>query len=108
VPVSAGPPRTRPDPAASAAHPIVGCPGTWTGDVDAEVAGETGEAVGVALSDGAESPGPVSAVDLEADERGFHGRGGLEYVLGVPVACGSGDADVVDIREAPAVDTDCG
>ena len=32
-----------------------------SGDVDAEVAGETGEAVGVALSDGAESPGPVSA-----------------------------------------------
>jgi len=31
-----------------------------SGDVDAEVAGEPGQAVGVALSDGAESPGPVS------------------------------------------------
>ena len=36
-----------------------------SGDVDAEVAGEPGQAVGVALPDGAEAPGSVSAVDLE-------------------------------------------
>jgi hypothetical protein len=51
--------------------------GSASGDVDAEAAGEPGQAVVVALSDGKESPGPVSAVDLEADERGFHGRSGL-------------------------------
>ena len=52
------------------------------GDVDAEVAGKPGQAVVITLSDRAEPPVPVSTVDLEADECGFHGRGGLEHVLG--------------------------
>ena len=82
--------------------------GSASGDVDAEVAGEPGQAVVVALSDCAQAPGPVSAVDLEADERGFHGRGGLEHVLGGRVGCGGGDAEVVEVREASAVDADRG
>jgi hypothetical protein len=38
-------------------------------------------------------------------ERGFQGRIGLEHVLGGRVRCGGGDAEIVDIREAPAVPT---
>ena len=81
---------------------------TSLGDVDAEVAGEPGQAVGVALADGAEAPGSVAAVDLEADERGFYGGGGLEDVLGGRAGCGGGDDEVVDVGEAPAVDADGG
>ena len=71
------------------------------GGVDAEVAGEPGQAVRVALSCGAQAPGSIAAVDLEADERGFYGRGGLEHVLGGR-AGGGGDDEVVDVGEAAA------
>jgi hypothetical protein len=71
------------------------------GDVDAEVTGVPGQAVVVALSDGAESRRPVSAVDLEDDDRGFHGRGGLECVLGGRAGCSGGDDEVVDVGERP-------
>jgi hypothetical protein len=87
---------------------LVWCRADVIGDVDPEVAGEPGQAVGVALPDGTEAPRSVAAVDLEADERGFYGGSGLEDVLGGRAGCGGGDDEVVDVGEATAVDADGG